>query len=43
MQVAIVQDQAVQLAVCLLLGIFSGYFAGRGLVFWRVQALRRAS
>ena len=40
MQFAIVQEQAVQLAVCLLLGIFSGYFAGRGLVFWRVQSSR---
>ncbi|CAN5123560.1 hypothetical protein BH10PSE9_BH10PSE9_06720 [soil metagenome] len=42
MELAISQDPKVQLAVSLLLGGFSGFFLGRGLLFWRAQTPRHA-
>ena len=40
MDLAVVRDRNVQLAVSLLLGSFSGFFLARGIVFWRTYAKR---
>lgn len=40
MDLHVVQDRNVQLAVSLLLGTFSGFFLARGIVFWRTYANR---
>jgi hypothetical protein len=41
MQLDIVRDHNVQLAVSLVLGAFSGFFLARGLVFWRIYGAHR--
>jgi nucleotide-binding universal stress UspA family protein len=41
MQLEIVRDHNVQLAVSLVLGAFSGFFLARGLVFWRIYGAHR--
>jgi uncharacterized protein YneF (UPF0154 family) len=43
MQLGIVDDAGLQIAVSLLLGAFSGFFLARGLMFWRTQSARSAA
>jgi len=40
MELQIVQDRSVQLAVSFVLGALSGFFLSRGLLYWRIYAPR---